>query len=1110
MNDSNTQPADHAFNEEAWGLQYRTIYERYSDTDNVISVTSKKDGEKGLRVHGFARPDDEAAVTALVRKAATADRDAYISISTLDPALSSQTRSRGTKADSKEILALIVDLDCTDDGAVHAAGDRNPTKAQALGWVRAFPIEPTLVTDTGGGLHAWWNIDGLDAQDPATETLLKRWKLYWLAVGSAVGKAVDPTPLADPARVLRIAGSTNAKQGGRPVTVLSTNCMSFVSVELLEDVLPQLPARAAAPTRDRRPQDGATGAATADTQASAGERPGDAFDVQVPVSAFVERVLGASLYEESPVSVHLPRPDGRFGEKADGKLANDYDGKQSLLVFSGSAREALGMTESQPWTSYEMIRKGLFDGDFKTATKFIATWRENDGSWGDAFFDALARILPERVTARFGLAAPTGDPLPKPVRPSAEVATPNTDGSYDTMTGEARTLTIADALGDGPRIPAQFEIGGGITIKVGYGKDHGLFKTVTIKDEAGGERDCLVRVVDFVAWHSEKVEHKSVYPNGEPYEIAPPEFTVQIATAAGLTKSKAGFGAKEATKILDVLDELDSGSMMPEFANDDRKVVNMLRNLGKNDAQKVISEMHTEGWMKDENGTHVFLAPAGSVNAAGAAGDQYVVSGPPKSEDGALTESAMEVGYPVVPTTHAEIREAASALGAYFRIFPNSMHIAASTLGLQFATPLALRRRCSIGLLGNPGSGKTIVLSAAQAWNTGVVFKDSFTGGSINKDTPTAASIKMSYGRNTVLAWDDYAMGNDESANRRIKEVIGNVLKAAYGEDGQGAGLQNGGLRAGRVAKSSAIFTAEGSPTMPGIVSRYIPINFVKGESAALSPAGSSPYDEFRNYADRARQLYGSYLSWLAARIDKTGLRAFSSENDTRAREWEYMATGGDESNRTYELVAVLGVGWTVFREFADKVGISDLLPSEDDVNKTLIGLVAVGMEFNEEASLALTVINYLRDQIASGHGHLTFTDDSSPDDAIAGTLGWSKRQVTNSMGIGSIWAPSFNHVGILSKDQTQVVLLLSAINTAKNACGLNAVSKDQLKNSARKYVVEGTEPNEQTSRALGHKRGWVIPVSALDIDLTPVLETQPAFSPLPIELAEMEDVAFD
>lgn len=113
-----------------------------------------------------------------------------------------------------------VDLDCGQEK--FDAGEGYLTKKDAavaifkfaglVGWPRP------MIVDSGNGIHAYWPL----TRDIATEKWVKIARVLKASLHHA-GVIADPTRTADPASILRPAGSTNRKNGeAKPVIVKST------------------------------------------------------------------------------------------------------------------------------------------------------------------------------------------------------------------------------------------------------------------------------------------------------------------------------------------------------------------------------------------------------------------------------------------------------------------------------------------------------------------------------------------------------------------------------------------------------------------------------------------------------------------------------------------------------------------------------------------------------------------------------------------------------------------------------------------------------------------------------------------------------------------------
>ncbi len=136
--------------------------------------------------------------------------DVFVGIANVLPNSTSRIAKNVT-----ELHALFIDLDC---------GPNKPYLSQIQAWeslvekigVNEFP-QPSLVIDSGGGIHAYWCFDN---PLPKADWLLLAtdFKNYWINQGLKI----DPVVTADCARVMRVPDSFNHKleNNPRPVTLL--------------------------------------------------------------------------------------------------------------------------------------------------------------------------------------------------------------------------------------------------------------------------------------------------------------------------------------------------------------------------------------------------------------------------------------------------------------------------------------------------------------------------------------------------------------------------------------------------------------------------------------------------------------------------------------------------------------------------------------------------------------------------------------------------------------------------------------------------------------------------------------------------------------------------
>ena len=121
---------------------------------------------------------------------------------------------RGGAADCLHIPGLWADLDI--EGPNHKGGYQlPPTIEAAKQLLDDFPLRPSAVVKSGGGLQPWWLFQEPLAVAEATD-LLRGWGATWAELGRRRGWHVDN--VFDAARIMRLPGTTNRKGSPQPVT----------------------------------------------------------------------------------------------------------------------------------------------------------------------------------------------------------------------------------------------------------------------------------------------------------------------------------------------------------------------------------------------------------------------------------------------------------------------------------------------------------------------------------------------------------------------------------------------------------------------------------------------------------------------------------------------------------------------------------------------------------------------------------------------------------------------------------------------------------------------------------------------------------------------------
>ena len=146
--------------------------------------------------------------------------DIYVGVGISKAALSPERR--GDLSNIQALPALVLDLDVKADGMKKPAFE---SKEQALEFINTLPLRPTVVVDSGGGLHCW-NVfnEPLEITDDTTRLdamrLAKAWNIMAQRQAAKLGVVIDS--VYDLTRVLRVPGTRNFKYGkpGKPVSLV--------------------------------------------------------------------------------------------------------------------------------------------------------------------------------------------------------------------------------------------------------------------------------------------------------------------------------------------------------------------------------------------------------------------------------------------------------------------------------------------------------------------------------------------------------------------------------------------------------------------------------------------------------------------------------------------------------------------------------------------------------------------------------------------------------------------------------------------------------------------------------------------------------------------------
>jgi hypothetical protein len=184
---------------------------RASPDDLYILIWTLPDKQS----YWFQHLDEAAAQVRLLGR----ERDTYVGMA-LAPRIFTGRNGGPARCPAHEtagIGALWADIDVAEGGA----HKKNvfASRAEALEFVRALPLEPTMIVDSGYGFHLYWCFKEpwvfLSAADRMeAEVLAIRWRDTLKERGRRAGRVVDS--VGDLARVMRVPGTFNFKRADDP------------------------------------------------------------------------------------------------------------------------------------------------------------------------------------------------------------------------------------------------------------------------------------------------------------------------------------------------------------------------------------------------------------------------------------------------------------------------------------------------------------------------------------------------------------------------------------------------------------------------------------------------------------------------------------------------------------------------------------------------------------------------------------------------------------------------------------------------------------------------------------------------------------------------------
>ena len=145
-----------------------------------------------------------------------------------NPGKTGLPNTRGYADTAAAMPGVWIDIDIK--GPNHAAQNLPSRVEEAMELVDAFPLEPTYINNSGGGLHVLWLFKTLwllddDLERQKAKRLITSFQSYLQRVAKEKNWLVDNT--ADLARMLRLPGTINWKNEPKPVKIIENTGLKY-------------------------------------------------------------------------------------------------------------------------------------------------------------------------------------------------------------------------------------------------------------------------------------------------------------------------------------------------------------------------------------------------------------------------------------------------------------------------------------------------------------------------------------------------------------------------------------------------------------------------------------------------------------------------------------------------------------------------------------------------------------------------------------------------------------------------------------------------------------------------------------------------------------------
>jgi hypothetical protein len=321
------------------------LHQLYDSVEGGWVTLFSVDRTTGDRFTDWARCDELEHLADIAHERAAVG-DVWFGVATRKERLSGN--QRGGIKDCDEVPSLWVDIDIA--GPNHSASDLPQSKQDAIALLYDFPLRPTVVLFTGGGLQAQWKLTDPLKADEAT-TLLSRWGATWQQYAVARGWHIDNVFNVD--RIMRLPGTWNRKNTPERVSIVAADWTRRYSAEDLDTYTVDPPAPPVGQPATKVPYIGPA-------------RPGDAFNASRSGTEVLAAVGFTHARTDQNGDQHWTRPGKTARE---GSSATVYAADGHTTIWSDTVVSTWPALQiRRPYDPFGLYAAIVHDGDFTRAS----------------------------------------------------------------------------------------------------------------------------------------------------------------------------------------------------------------------------------------------------------------------------------------------------------------------------------------------------------------------------------------------------------------------------------------------------------------------------------------------------------------------------------------------------------------------------------------------------------------------------------------------------------------------------------------------------------------------------------------------------------------------